>query len=144
MPTTVLLVRWNGGWHEVVDLDAETAYGRSEGFLSLGAVQSVGEAERLANAELTGQFGRIREQYSAEHAPVDLDEIPYVAYGPADRISAPAWDDTPTTVQVQEMTIAEDENGELTFRPTLGDRILGIDEVQRELLLALDEPQEAR
>ena len=62
MPTSVLLIRWNGGWHEYVDLAAEVEFGRSEAFLSLGAVQSVSEARRLAKAELEKLNARWKEE----------------------------------------------------------------------------------
>lgn len=131
MPTSVLLVRWNGGWHEVVSQSAELAYGRREGFLSLGAVQSVGEAVRLAEAELEDQFGKIRQQSTAEHRPADLTEVPYVGYKPSDLITTPDFNGTGTDVlPVQAMAVSEDAEGVVTFVPTLGDTILGIEDLQ--------------
>lgn len=133
MPSSVLLVRWNGGWHEVKDLDAVSDFGRREAFLSLGAIQSVGEAERLAKAEIRDQFGKLREQTTAEHAPTDLTEIPYVAYRPFDKITSENFAGDTATYTVQSMTVSEDDDGEVTFVPTIGDTIIGIDELQREI-----------
>lgn len=134
MPVSVLLVRWNGGWHEYVHLPSEVAFGRSEAFLSLGAVQSVPEARRLARAEIVNQFGKIREQITAEHRPEDLDQIPYVAYKPGNaKITAPNFTGSNDTYEVTSMTVTEDDEGELTFVPTIGDNILDVRELQREI-----------
>lgn len=133
MPTSVLLIRWNGGWHEYVSLTAEAEFGRREAFLSLGAVQSVSEARRLAKAEIENQFGKIREQITAEHRPEDLSQIPYVAYRPGDsKITAPNFNGDDTQYDVNSMTVTEDDDGELTFVPSIGDNILDVAEFQRE------------
>lgn len=137
MPTSALLVRWNGGWHEVVDHAAVASFGRVEGFLSLGAVQSVGEAERLATAELDEQFAKIREQTTLEHRPEDLTQIPYVAYVPSDRITAPNFAGTADDYPVQSMSVAEDDDGVLSFTPTIGDTILGVEELQEQIRVNL-------
>lgn len=134
MPTSVLLVRWNGGWHEYVHLASEAEFGRSEAFLSLGAVQSIPETRRLAKSEIENQFGKIREQITAEHRPEDLTQIPYVAYKPGDsKIIAPNFTGTNDTYEVFSMTVTEDDNGELAFVPGLGDNILGVSEMQHEM-----------
>lgn len=136
MPTSALLVRWNGGWHEVIRQLGVTLFGRREAFLSLGAVQSVGEAIRLAEAELRDQFAKTREQTTAEHAPVDLTEIPYVAYRPSDRITTENFVGGTAVYTVQAMTVSEDDDGEVTFQPTIGDTIIGVEELQREIRAA--------
>lgn len=133
MPTSVLLIRWNGGWHEYVSLSAELEFGRSEAFLSLGAVQSVPEARRLAKAELDNQFAKIREQITAEHRPEDLSQIPYVAYKPGDsKITAPDFNGIDDEYEVASMTVTEDDDGVLTFVPTIGDNILDVSSFQQE------------
>lgn len=134
MPTSVLLVRWTGGWHEYRHLASEAAFGRSEAFLSLGAAQSVEEARRLAKAELVNQFGKIREQITAEHRPEDLTQIPYVAYRPGDsKITSPNYAGTDDEYEVNSMTVTEDDDGVITFVPGLGDNILGVEEFQQEI-----------
>lgn len=133
MPSSVLVVRWNGGWHEVLDQSAITEFGRREAFLSLGAIQSVGEAIRQARAELTGQFAKIREQTTGEHAPTDLTEIPYVAYRPFDSVTSENFAGGSSLYPVQSMSVSEDDNGEVTFKPTIGDTILGVAELQEEI-----------
>lgn len=131
MPTSVLLVRWVGGWHEYRHLPSETAFGRSEAFLSLGAAQSVDEARRLADAELVNQFGKIREQITAEHRPEDITQIPYVAYKPGDsKITAPNYIGEDDVYEVNSMTVTEDDDGVITFVPGLGDNILGVGHFQ--------------
>lgn len=133
MPTSVLLIRWNGGWHEYKSLTALSEFGRSEAFLSLGAVQSVPEARRLAKAEIENQFGKYREQITAEHRPEGLSQVPYVAYKPGDsKITAPTYTGGTDEYEVTSMTVSEDENGVVTFVPTIGDNILDVAEFQRE------------
>lgn len=133
MPTSVLLIRWNGGWHEYVHLAAESEFGRSEAFLSLGAVQSVPEARRLAKAELDNQFAKVREQITAEHRPESLSQVPYVAYKPGDsKITAPDFNGDNDQYEVSSMTVTEDDDGVLTFVPTLGDNILDPESFQQE------------
>lgn len=129
MPTTVALVRWNGGWTEVVHRSGLLEHGRSEGFLSLGAEQSEDEAERLARAELSGQFGKIREQVTAEHRPDGTNEMPFVAYRPGDKITAPNYYGMNDKYQVQSVTVNEDDEGVLSFVPSIGDTILDVEEL---------------
>jgi hypothetical protein len=134
MPVSVLLVRWNGGWHEYRHLASESLFGRSEAFLSLGAAQSVEEARRLARAELVNQFGKIREQITAEHRPEDVTKIPYVAYKPGDsKITAPNYLGVNEVYTVNSMTVTEDDDGVITFVPGIGDNILGVEEFQSEI-----------
>lgn len=133
MPVSVLLIRWNGGWHEYVDLLAMDEFGRSEAFLSLGAVQSVPEVRRLGKAEIENQFGKIREQITAEHRPEDLTQIPYVAYKPGDsKITAPDFTGDTNEYEVNSMAVTEDDDGVLTFVPSIGDNILDAEEFQVE------------
>lgn len=120
MPTNVFLVRWNGGWHEVTAPASIGVFGRLEGMLSLGAQQSVTEAERVAGHELE-TFSVLREQSTLEHAPLAITEAPYVAYKPADRITAPDFDGNPQTFRTIAMTVAEDDDGNLGFVPIVGD-----------------------
>jgi hypothetical protein len=131
MPTTAFLVRWHGGWREVT---ATTSYRRTEAMLSLGALQSIQEVDRVAGAELDGQFARFREQVTLEHRPMTVAEAPYVEYRPGDTIWAPGFAaGTYAPYKVLGMSIREDDNGELEIVPTVGDRVVGIDELQAEL-----------
>lgn len=134
MPTNVFIARWNGGWHEVVDAASIAAFGRYEAMLSLGAQQSVEETTRVAEHELE-TFAQLREQSTLEHAPISISEAPYVAYGPADRLTAPDFYGTPTLFRVAAMTVAEDDDGVLAFVPIIGDSTV---ELEFEDHLALD------
>lgn len=133
MPSSVMLVRWNGGWEEVVQQSAVTSFGRAELFLSVGAAQSPQEARRLAAAELKNQFAKVREQITGEHRPESRAKTPYVGYKPSDRITAPNFLGVPTVYQVQAMAVTETDEGELNFVPTLGDNVLGFDDLQNEI-----------
>lgn len=129
MPTTVALVRWNGGWTEVVHQTAVLTYGRSEGFLSLGAEQSENEAERLARAELEDKFGRIQEQVTVEHRPEDVSKVPFIGYRPGDKITAPDFYGDTKQYPVQSITVNEDQDGVLSFVPSIGDTIMDVDDI---------------
>lgn len=133
MPTTVALVRWSGGWHEVVDAAGLAASGRKEAMLSLGAQQSIAEVERVAGRELSGAFARAREQLTAEHRPASVTERPYVGYQPSDMVTADNFDGTPTLFPVIGMAVSEDDDGQLTFVPAIGDVIVGIEDLQEQL-----------
>lgn len=128
MPTTVALVRWYGGWTEIENDSGVTNFGRREGFFSYGAQQSVEEVTRLARAELSGMFAKNREQMTAEHRPATLSETPYVGgYKPSDRVISDDFDGTPTLFPVLSLAVTEDVEGQLSFVPSVGDIIDGVD-----------------
>jgi len=123
MPTNALLVRWSGGWHEVTDPASIAANGRREAMLSLGAVQSVGELERIAAKHLE-LFGRVRSQITADTEPIGDSDTPYWAYKPGDTITVPDADGTPVRERVVSMRVSVDQDGNLAFTPQLKDLVL--------------------
>lgn len=124
MITTVMLVNWHHGWSEITYPTAILSFGRREARLDLGAQQSKQEVVRLANAELGGIFAKFREQITVEHRPKNLLETPYIGYIPTSIIYAENFSGDPTAFPVTSISVAEDENGQITFLPTLGDKIM--------------------
>ena len=127
---TVALIRWHGGWTAITAEGAIPTFGVREGFLSYGAQQSIGEVTRLAAAELSGMFAKTRQQMTVEHRPTNIGETPYVRYRPMDRITADDYEGDSTLWPVLSMAVSEDDDGELTFVPTVGDIIDGIEDLQ--------------
>lgn len=126
MPTTSLLVRYNGGWTTVEDAAAVTAYGRIQARLDLGAIQTEAEAIRVATRELS-YLTDVRTQFTVtqdDDTDTTLANFPYLAYTPGDTITVPGTDLTPTAERVFAITIEEDDNGNLTAIPELKDLIL--------------------
>lgn len=144
MPTTVFLCRWNRGWSEVSIPTRVTTYGRREAMLSLGAQQSIQEVVRLATAELSGLFAKNREQMTVEHHPQSLSETPYVGYKPSDRVTVDDFDGDSTTLQVLSMTVTEDDDGQLSFVPVIGDIIAGVEALQEALRVSAERKYAAR
>lgn len=134
MPTTVALCRWYGGWREVANAAGVAAFGRKSALLSLGALQSIQEVDRVAGQELSGAFARYRAQMTVEHRPASVAERPYVGYYPGSDVTAPDLDGTPTVYPVVGLSISEDEDGQIESVPTIGDIIVGIDEIQEHLM----------
>jgi hypothetical protein len=121
MTTTVLLVRWGHGWHEVVDEAAIGTLGRSEAALALGAQEFLAEVIRVA----TGQLGQEpREAIEVDLVPTAPSDTPYSAFGVGDVVSVPNSAGVTTGERVVSLTVAEDENGFLSFAPELRDVIL--------------------
>jgi hypothetical protein len=130
-----LLVRWAFGWYEVKGnytpqrwpgtpgwVPADAPY-RREALLGLGAVQSEAEVVRVA-AEQLGWFGDPRTEITADLAPVDDSDTPYLAFGVGDFVTVPDIDGLPAVERVIGLTVTEDEHGTVTFAPELKDRIL--------------------
>lgn len=136
MPVSTALIRWSGGWHEYTLASSFNTFGRREAFLSLGAVQSVSEARRLTRQELEGEFGKIREQSTVEHRPANIAEVPYTGYKPGDRLPTPTYSGSTANRRVLSIAVTEDDDGVITFVPALGDRIVGVEEFQAEVIRA--------
>lgn len=119
MSTSVLLVRWHGGWHEVDSGLPD----RREALLGLGAVQSVGELERIANRQLD-VFSDQRTEITVGLAPVDDTDTPYLAFTTGDTVTVPDEAGAPTSERVMAITVTEDEEGIVTFVPVMRDVIL--------------------
>lgn len=124
MITTALLVRWAGGWHEVTRPASITAHGRKEAALGLGASQSVAEVETVAGQQLA-IFGDPRTEIAGDYAPRSDSELPFVAFGTADRIAVPDMPPRPPANQrVQAITATMDDEGVVTYAIELADVLL--------------------
>lgn len=122
-----LLVRWAGGWHEVVDDASVTTHGRREALLGLGAVQSLGELERVAREQLR-IYGEPRIEISADVEPVDDTDTPYLGYLVGDTIEVPGMSGALGRERVLALTVAEDQDGNITFAPELRNVLLSRNE----------------
>lgn len=129
-PHNVLLCRWAGGWHEVVDAASVATYGRRVALLGLGAVHSIAEVERIAGEQL-GIYADPRTAISADHVPVEWSaedgstDMPYWDFGVGDSIHVPDIDGVSSVERVVAITVAMDEDGVVTYSPELKDVILG-------------------
>lgn len=123
MPVNVLMCRWVGGWREVRNEASIAAYGRREAFLSTGALQSPQEVDRVAGEQL-GIFGDPRTAIAADLEPMGQADRPYRAWNVGDTITVPNYGGGTISQRVRALTGAEDENGEVTYSPELGDLIL--------------------
>lgn len=121
MRINTLLVRYAFGWWEVGEPAAEPY--RSEAMLSLGAIQSVDELERVARQQLA-VLGNPRTAIAADLIPVDETDTPYLAFGVGDTVTVPDFDGTPSVERVMALTVAEDDYGLPTYSPELKDIVL--------------------
>lgn len=133
MPTNVFLVRYKNGWHEVVDAASLAAHPRHEAFLALGALQSIAEVDRVAGMQLS-VVAHPRTAVGADHDPMSVADRPYRSYNVGDIITVPDYGTGTSGQRVRAITGSEDENGEVTYSPELGDLLL---EEQERLMLAV-------
>lgn len=117
-----LLVRWGGGWAEVRDDTAIAADRRREALLGLGAVQSVPEMQRVAQRQLA-IFVDVRTEIAGDLGPRDETDTPYLAFGLGDTVPVPDHTGAAVRERVIGMTVAEDDNGALSYAPTFKDVI---------------------
>jgi hypothetical protein len=122
-----LLVRWAGGWREVTDAAAVAAHGRHESLLGLGAVASTTEVDWAATQVLT-YWVNGQTQISADLRPSSDDDTPYTAFGVGDTVTVPGRTGGSLAERVIALTVAEDDNGELTWAPDLKGVLLSASE----------------
>lgn len=131
-PTNALLVRWAGGWTEVTDTASIAAHGRQGGLLGLGAAQTVEEAQRIATEQFA-TFADPREALTVDLVPVDDTDRPYPGFLIGDTVTAPLRD-TPTSERVIALTVAQDDDGQVSYVPELHDVILAAQERHEQAL----------
>lgn len=117
--TNTLLVRWSGGWREVLNQASIDDKGRREARLDLGALQSAAEVDRVGHKQLEIYADR-REAITAEIVPVDETQIPPIAFDVGDTVTVPDSDGNPVQERVMSITYAMDGD-RLTFAPELKD-----------------------
>lgn len=123
MPINALLCRWAEGWREVLHPVSIAAYGRREAFLSLGAVQTRDEVDRVGGMQLS-VVANPRMAIAADLAPMGQADKPYRTFNVGDTITVPDYGGGTISQRVRALTGAEDDNGEITYSPELGDLIL--------------------
>lgn len=119
----VLLCRWAEGFHEVRHQASIDAHGRREALLGLGALSAVEEVDRVAKMQLD-VVANPRTAIAADLAPIDLTDRPYFAFNVGDTIGCPDYGGGLISQRVRAITGAEDDLGEITYSPELGDLIL--------------------
>lgn len=116
-----LLVRYAGGYHEVVDQDSIDEHGRAEGFLQLGGVQSEEDVETIASS-LFAQMANPQVGTIMAIDPTGVGDVPNRHYRKGDYIIAPDENGVPTLQRVRSLTTTVDrETGKLLFVPELRD-----------------------
>ena len=123
MAINALLCRWNDGWREVLHPGSIAAIGRREAFLSLGAIETVEEVDRVAGMQLT-VVAFPRTAIATDLAPMGDADRPYFAFNVGDTIGVPDYGTGTISQRVRALTGSEDDNGEITYSPELGDLIL--------------------
>ena len=108
-----LLVRYAGGYHTAEDAASIAAYGRHEGFLSLGALQSTTEVDRVCAAVFT-RLANPAETITAGVEPTGVGDVPFDDFDVADWITAPSG-----AVRVESVTVTEDAEGNPIYAPEL-------------------------
>lgn len=115
---TRLLVRYAGGYTRVTDAPAASVWGHKEGFLQLGAVSDLAEAQRVAAAVLAFQNApRVATTLGVE--PVGDGDEPYANFAVGDTINAPEADGSTSTQRVVSLTVSEDDQGDVSFATEL-------------------------
>lgn len=123
MPINVLLVRWDGGWREIRNQPSIDEFGRREALLSIAAISSPEEVDRVAGRQLD-VFAHPRMAIAADHAPHGRGDRPFFDYNVGDTITVPDYGGGTVSQRVRAISGAEDDNGEITYSPELGDLIL--------------------
>lgn len=134
---TALLVRWVDGYLNVNDAGGVAAWGRKEGFLTLGNVPSAEEVARIAAAVLASQAApRVATAMGIEPETGGGSEA-YVDFVVGDTVTAPDEGGGTSVQRVVSLTVAEDENGEITVAPELNSSFQVQDEVLNRWLKRL-------
>jgi hypothetical protein len=113
-----LLVRWANGYHETEDAASIAEHGRYEGFLSLGAVQSTDEVERIAAAYFA-RFAAPTVTTTVGVEPTGADDVPFADWSVADYVTAPNEDGDATSLRVLSLAVTEDDEGNPIYTPEL-------------------------
>lgn len=113
-----LLVRYAAGYEWVEDDDSIDTYGRREGYLTLGSIESSAEATRIARAILVDKASPATS-ITAGLEPASSADEPYVAFEVGDYVNAPDEFGEPTSLRVVGLTVGEDAEGNPTFTPEL-------------------------
>lgn len=110
----VLLVRWQGGWIETENAVSIAAHGRRESFITVGAITVREEADRIGDG-LLALIGDPRVATTLGIEPSGAGDEPYVDFDLGDTITAPDENGGTSVQRVVSMTVAEDDNGEVTY-----------------------------
>lgn len=118
MLTNALLVRYEGGYRQVAAPASIAQYGRREGFVSLGQVDSTAEVDRLGDAILDVRDAPAWSTV-AKIDPTGAGDVPYVDFEQGDRITAPDETGAAVLMRVVGITVTEDQLGRAIYTPEL-------------------------
>lgn len=113
-----LLCRYAGGYHQVEDGASIAAHGRYEGFLTLGAVQSTDEVDRIAAA----YFARYADPAVTTTdgvEPAGSGDAPFADWSVADYVTAPNEAGVAASLRVLSLAVTEDDEGNPIYTPEL-------------------------
>lgn len=128
MPINTFLLRWRDGWAERVSSTSVSTYGRFEATLGVGALGSLAEVYRVADAQLD-LYQAPREEIVTGVHPIGSTDKPYLAFLVGDSITVPTSTGGTVSKRVMSITVTEDEGtGRAILTPTLNDAILSADE----------------
>jgi hypothetical protein len=99
----------------------------------LGSLQSIPEVDRVAGMQLS-VVAYPRTAVAADHDPMSVADRPYRSYNVGDIITVPNYGSGTSGQRVRAITGSEDDDGEVTYSPELGDLIL---EEQERVMLAV-------
>lgn len=133
--TTVLLVRYAGGYREVVDAGAVASRGRLEGFLTLGVLPTEADVDAVG-AGVLGSVANPRVATVAGIEPDPADE-PYVGFGLGDTVTMPDETGSPGLVRVRSIAVGEDPEGNPIFGPEVNAAPLEVEERLQRWLRSL-------
>lgn len=114
----VFLIRSLAGWHERADAISEATIGRIESMLALGAIQSVDEAYRIADAQLA-EFSTERVQTDIGITPSNGD-VPFVDFGVGDTVMVNGVPHVCLGIAVTE----DRDTGRVIYTPTLNANVI--------------------
>ena len=109
-----MLVRWVGGWLEVVDAASIGALGRREALLALGGQDTEAEARRLAVAQMA-DVSKVRYEIAADVAPMAATDKPFVGYTLGDWLAVPAWNGAVRPTRITSISGTVDDDGRVSF-----------------------------
>jgi len=122
MSANSLIVRWQGGWSERTAPGPIATDGRREGLLTIGAIGTAAEADRIADRQLD-IFANVREEVTADVEPRTDVETPCIGYLVGDLVTVPSREGPGEVERVVSVTVSEDDDGYITYAPQFKDII---------------------
>lgn len=107
-----------GNVQGLANWNREHAYGRLEGFLSLGSTQAKADAQAIAQRVVDGRSVP-SVTVTAQVEPAGVSDTPYEGFWVGDTVTCPDEKGNSLRVRVASMTVAETDMGDPIFTPEL-------------------------